>query len=78
MGKRPDDALAGSWLLDGVLYKSEDANLTRVASDERCRARKARLLARIESEHDGPFGPLCRSQSHHVPSMTRRLVVGAR
>jgi hypothetical protein len=43
----------GEWALNGIVYPSEAARDERVAFDERCRARRVRLLARIELERDG-------------------------
>jgi hypothetical protein len=43
----------GGWWLNGVFYATEAKYRERVAFDERCRARRARLLARIEEERDG-------------------------
>jgi hypothetical protein len=51
MRRRPEDV--GGWVLNGVVYPSEAARDERVAFDERCRARRVRLLARIEAEREG-------------------------
>jgi hypothetical protein len=51
MRRRPADV--GEWVLNGVVYPSEAARDERVAFDERCRARRVRLLARIELERGG-------------------------
>ncbi len=44
----------GPWLFRGVRYESRNAyEAARAAWDERCRARRVRLLKRIELERSG-------------------------
>jgi hypothetical protein len=53
--RRPVDVSSGhsgGWWLNGVRYPSEEKYLARVAFDERCGARRVRLMAKLEIEDE--------------------------
>jgi hypothetical protein len=53
MRRRPEDVPAGGFSFDGKVYRTEAEYL---AAREARTQRRARLLARIELERDGPLG----------------------
>ena len=52
MRKRPPSDRRGGWWLNGIYYRTEEKYLERVAFDERCRERKARLMAERELDEE--------------------------
>lgn len=53
MRRIPESEHRGGWWLNGVHYATEEKYLERLAFDERCRERRARLMAQIEAERAG-------------------------
>jgi hypothetical protein len=50
MRRIPESDRRGGWWLNGVYYQTKEKYLERVAFDERCRERRARLLAKLEQD----------------------------
>lgn len=52
MRRKPAQPDSGAWTLNSVTYATEAAYLARVAFDERCGARRVRLMAKLEIEDE--------------------------